>query len=239
MANHSKLLLMSSSKAGQTDYLEHSKAWLREHFASASKVLFIPYAGVGLGDTAYTAKVAAALADLPFTLEGIESFSHPQQAVYEASAIMIGGGNTFQLLNRLYQHDLLKLIANKVAAGMPYAGWSAGANIAGLTIRTTNDMPIIEPPSFKALQLVPFQLNPHYSDYQAPGFHGETRDQRLAEFMLVDPATPVLAIKEGTALKVTGDTMQLLGPHPGYAFLAGDKLELAANSDCSNWLVAK
>lgn len=233
-----KILLMSSSRAGNSGYLEPALSLLKSHFG-AGEVLFIPYAGVSVDYDAYCAMVATALAPLGITVRGIHTYRNAAQAVASARAIAVGGGNTFRLLEQLYQHQLIEPIRTAVARGIPYAGWSAGSNIAGLTIRTTNDMPIIEPPSFNALQLVPFQLNPHYSDYQPPGFHGETRDQRLAEFMQLHPTTPVLAIREGTALTINGDDMTLVGNSDGFVFLGGQKLPLPTNQLCSSWLISK
>lgn len=231
----SRLLLISASKADDTGYLTHAKAWLEDHIDGA-ELLFIPYAGVTVSHQDYTAKVQHALADTSIQVRGIESFACPKQAIRDAKAIAVGGGNTFVLLNTLYQLGLLDLIRRKVQQGTPYAGWSAGSNIAGLSIRTTNDMPIVQPPSFSALKLVPFQLNPHYTDFVPAGSHGETRDQRLAEFNQFDPHTPVLAIQEGTALKIEGKRMQLLGHKPGYVFTRERKLKLAPQRDCSQWL---
>lgn len=232
------LLLISSSRAGNSGYLEPALAHLAQHFGPG-EVLFIPYAGVTINYNSYCAMVADALAPAGIQIRGIHHYLDPVQAVQQARAIAVGGGNTFRLLEQLYQHQLLEPIRAAVAAGVPYAGWSAGSNIAGLSIRTTNDMPIIEPPSFSALQLVPFQLNPHYSDYQPPGFHGETRDQRLAEFMCLNPQTPILAIREGTALQINNDRMKLLGDSDGFVFLGGSKTPLRAGHDCSSWLTVR
>lgn len=233
-----KLLLISSSRAGNSGYLEPALALLNAHFG-AGEILFIPYAGVTIGYDAYCDMVAAALAPLGITIRGIHTCADPVAAVANARAIAVGGGNTFRLLEQLYQHQLIEPIRAAVAQGIPYAGWSAGSNIAGLTIRTTNDMPIVEPPSFNALQLVPFQLNPHYSDYQPLGFHGETRDQRLTEFTTLHPTTAILAIREGTALTINGDTMKLVGDKDGFVFCGTDKQPLLANQFCSNWLKSK
>lgn len=229
------LLLISASKADNTPYLQHAQSWLKDHFAGR-KVLFIPYAGVSISHAEYSAKVRDALASSGIDVVGIEGAADPQKAIENAEAIAVGGGNTFMLLHLLYRYGLIDAIRKRTSQGIPYAGWSAGSNIAGLSIRTTNDMPIIQPPSFRALDLVPFQLNPHYTDYAPAGFHGETRNMRLAEFMAVDGHTPVLAIREGTALKVTGPRMKLLGQKSGYVFHAGHKTVMKANHDCSQWL---
>lgn len=235
MNNLRHLLLISASRADNTPYLEHARGWLADHVAKR-ELLFIPYAGVTVSHQAYTDKVRDALAPVGINVRGIESFTDPRQAIDNAEAIAVGGGNTFVLLNALYRQGLLDPIRRAVQRGVPYAGWSAGSNIAGTSIRTTNDMPIVQPPSFNALGLVPFQLNPHYSDYTPPGFHGETRDQRLAEFTALDTHTPVVAIQEGSALAVQGAEMRLLGCKNGYVFHGHNKHNLAAGSICSQWL---
>lgn len=161
-------LLLSSSRVGDTPYLAHAIPFIKPLTAKAQKWIFIPYAGVSMSYDTYLASVVTGLSELELDISGIHQHPDPQQAIKDADGILIGGGNTFHLLHQLYRYDLVKLIGDQVAQGKPYIGWSAGSNVSGLSIRTTNDMPIIEPPSFKALNLVPFQLNPHYSNYQAP-----------------------------------------------------------------------
>ncbi len=153
-----------------------------------------------------------------------------------AQAIAVGGGNTFNLLHQLYQFDLIDVIRDHVNQGKPYIGWSAGSNIAGASIRTTNDMPIVEPQSFNALNLVPFQLNPHYTDHNPPGHNGETRAQRLAEFMVLNQEMPIVAIVEGTALKVEHDEMRLIGGEEGYIFKGGEKSVITNESNLDHLL---
>ncbi|RUO36528.1 dipeptidase PepE [Aliidiomarina sanyensis] len=234
--NQRHLLLLSSSKAGDSDYLVHSKFWLKSHFSQSKTIVFIPYAGVLTSYAEYTEKVQRALADMGMHIRGIESYANPREAISQADGVLVGGGNTFVLLNTLYQYGVLDPLRKRILGGMPYAGWSAGANLAGLTIRTTNDMPIIEPPSFTALGVVPFQINPHYLDAHPPGFHGETRAQRLTEFMRVNPHTTTIALREGTGLKVEGNAMRLLGAADAVAFLDGKQHPLSAGSVVSQFL---
>ncbi len=229
-----QLLLISSSKVDDGAYLETAKAHLATHFDGCNNLVFIPYAGVTIRWDDYTAKVQQALPGLP--ISGVHQNVDAKQAIKAADGVLVGGGNTFQLLKTLYQQELVAIIQEKVKSGMPYAGWSAGSNIAGASIRTTNDMPIVEPPSFEALRLLPCQINPHYSNYQAPGHNGETRDDRLAEFMLLNPEMPVLAIPEGTALLRQGNELTLLGKQNGFLFSAGNKSELALGADLSHLL---
>ncbi|WP_281557630.1 dipeptidase PepE [Thalassomonas sp. RHCl1] len=230
------LLLLSSSRAKQTDYLSHAKEMIKEHLGDIKELLFIPYAGITINYDEYTEMVQTALADLDIKVTGIHSHDNAADAVRSAQAIAVGGGNTFHLLHQLYQHELLAVIREKVNSGMPYIGWSAGSNVAGLSIRTTNDMPIIEPPSFNALNLVNFQLNPHFTDYNPPGHNGETRSQRLAEFMVVDKETPIVAIVEGTALKFSQGKLSLIGPEPGFIFQGGEKSDITPDTDLTHLL---
>lgn len=226
------LLLLSSSKVGDSGYLESAQQQLYIHFSQSKNIVFIPYAGVSIDWDSYTQKVQDALPNL--NISGIHQHQNAVEAIKSCDGIMVGGGNTFNLLNQLYQQDVISAIQAKVKAGTPYAGWSAGSNIAGDSIRTTNDMPIVEPPSFKALQLVSFQINPHYTDYQPPGHNGETREERLQEFMQLNPSTPVVAIPEGVGIKKDATGLCLVGELPGYLFLSGNKQTLAPHSDISN-----
>lgn len=230
------LLLLSSSRENASGYLEHALTMIKDHLGDITELLFVPYAGVSINYDQYTEMVQTALAPLGINVTGIHTQDNAKQAILDADAVAIGGGNTFHLLHQLYENNLIEAIQNKVSQGMPYIGWSAGSNVAGLSIRTTNDMPIIEPKSFNALSLVDFQINPHYTDYNPPGHNGETREQRLAEFMVLNSDMPIVAIVEGTALKRTGDKLSLIGPSQGYLFKAGNKSDIAANADLSELL---
>lgn len=231
-----QLLLLSSSRADNSDYLAPGLAQINEILGDIKRVLFIPYAGVSVGYDAYQQMVQSALGAIGITVDSIHQFENPQAAVKQAQAIVIGGGNTFHLLHQLYQQQLLNLICEKVTTGTPYIGWSAGSNVAGQSIRTTNDMPIIEPPSFNALNLLPFQLNPHYTDFKPAGFHGETRDMRLNEFMLLNPTTPIVGLPEGTALCLRGNQLGYVGTVPGYLFVGGEKTPIEPGADLSGLL---
>ena len=228
------ILMLSSSRMGDEQYLEHAQPMLQAHLGDCRDVLFIPYAGVTLGWDDYVEKVQQALPSL--NVIGIHTADDPIAAVESASAIVVGGGNTFNLLYQLYNNDLLDVIRRKVASGTPYIGWSAGSNICGASIRTTNDMPIIEPPSFTALGFVPCQLNPHYTDYQPPNHNGETRDDRLFEFTALNPTTPVLAIREGTALLLSNQRMTLKGKLPGFCFRGAEKHAIEPEQDLTEFL---
>jgi dipeptidase E len=236
---NANLLLLSSSRVGDTKYLAHALNMIKAKLNGITELLFVPYAGVTVNYDDYTHMVQNALDTIGVKVTGIHQHDDPIAAVNNAQAIAVGGGNTFHLLHQLYQQNLITAIQNKVATGMPYIGWSAGSNIAGLSIRTTNDMPIIEPKSFTALNFVDFQLNPHYTDYNPPGHNGETRAQRLAEFMVLNPETPIVAIVEGTALDLADNNLRLAcdnGSNSGYIFKGGDKSTITTNDDLSDLL---
>src|SRR5687768_10231379 len=203
-----ELLLLSSSRtpAGYfTDYLPEIKRFT----ASVRRAVFIPFAAVSLSWQDYRKRVCDAI--------GIEL--HSPDELESADLVVVGGGNTFQLLRECRSRGLLKPIARRVRDGKSkYLGWSAGANLACPTIKTTNDMPIVDSGGLEALGLVPFQINPHYTNAHPPGHQGETRDQRLAEFALVNPALPVIGLPEGDALRVSGGKVELRGPHAATLF---------------------
>jgi dipeptidase E len=234
-----KLLLLSSSRVDNTDYLEHAAINIKQHLGnSITEVLFIPYAGVALSYDAYESKVSQAFSQLGYEIRSIHQYDDPIKALEEAQAIAVGGGNTFCLLNSLYENNLLTSIRAKVRSGTPYIGWSAGSNIASPSICTTNDMPIIEPPSFKALSLLPFQLNPHYIDGNPPGHNGETREMRINEYMMINSKQTVIGLPEGTALKLANGKLSYLGEKAGFKFTqAQGKQPIAADADLSHLLL--
>lgn len=231
------ILMLSSSRASTEDYLHHAIPMIDAHLAktsaTATTIVFIPYAGVTIDYDEYTARVSAALPSK--NIRGIHTFNSAREGLDAADVIMVGGGNTFQLLQQLYANELIEPIQQRVNNGLPYIGWSAGSNICGRTIRTTNDMPIVEPDSFAALGFIDCQLNPHYSDYQPPDHNGETRDQRLAEFCQLCPKTPVIAIREGTALTKYGDDVTLEGALDGFVFIGNKKLPITSGEQLKKW----
>ncbi|VVD90567.1 peptidase E [Pandoraea eparura] len=224
-----QILMMSSSRKGSQGFLAHADdqvhAVLRDH---AKRVLFVPYAGgITYSFDEYEARVKPMFERLGYALESIHHHKDPRAAVEQAQAVVVGGGNTFVLLDRLYNAGLVGLLRERVNAGMPYVGWSAGANVVCPTIRTTNDMPIVEPPTLKALNLIPFQVNPHFISGKPAGHNGESREERLAEYLAIHPDERVVAIREGTALYVQGDNATVLGEFDALHFKQGgvvDKL---------------
>ena len=229
-----RVLMLSSSRAGSEDYLQHAIPMLTQHLSPIKELLFIPFAGVSVSWDNYTKKVQDALPD--FQVKGIHQYTNANQALENAQAIVVGGGNTFNLLNELYQHDLLDTVKNRVNLGTPYIGWSAGSNICGNSIRTTNDMPIVQPASFDALNFVPFQLNPHYTDYQPLGHNGETRAQRIQEFCILNPKMPVIGIREGSALLLHGGKLVLKGELDGVVFADRSQSIIKPDQDLSRYL---
>ena len=224
-----RILLLSTSTLFGGGYLEYAEDEVRHFLANIKRILFVPFA---LHDhAAYAAHARGHFAQLGFTIESLHDAQDKQQAVQTAEAIFIGGGNTFRLLRRLYDFDLLPVIRERVAGGMPYMGSSAGSNVAGPTIKTTNDMPIVEPPSFDALGLVSFQINPHYLDPDPGSTHmGETREERILQF-LEENETPVVGLREGAMLLVENGSCVLKGSAGVRIFQRGqDPVELATGS---------
>jgi dipeptidase E len=228
------ILMLSSSRVGNENYLQHTIPMLIQHLPDIKELLFIPFAGVTVSWDDYTTKVQRALPD--YSVKGIHQFANAHQALESAQAILVGGGNTFSLLNELYKQDLLNTLKSQVNKGIPYVGWSAGSNICGNSIRTTNDMPIVQPPSFDALNFVPFQLNPHYTDYQTPGHNAETRAKRIEEFCVLNPKMPVIGIREGGALLLQGNSLLLKGKLDGVVFEGIAQRVIHPTQDLSEYL---
>jgi dipeptidase E len=216
-----RLLLLSNSRNPGREYLEHARDDLRGFLGPAPRRLaFVPYAAVTFSWNEYAERVRTAFESLGHVVESVHE-DDPTDVLRHADGIVVGGGNTFRLLEQLERADLLPRIRSRVQEGLPYIGWSAGANLACPTIRTTNDMPIIQPRSFTALGLVPFQINPHYTNATLPNHGGETRDDRIVEFLALNPKIVVAGLREGSLLEVEGSRVALLGPHAMRVFRAG------------------
>ncbi|RYG16557.1 MAG: dipeptidase PepE [Chitinophagaceae bacterium] len=231
------LIIASTSTLHNGGYLEYLMPALQEHFNGCKSLLFVPYARPGgVSHEAYTQRVAETFEPLGIQVKGVHEFDDPAAAVNDAEAIFTGGGNTFLLVSQLYKTGVMEAVHTAVKNGTPYLGSSAGSNICGLSMQTTNDMPIIYPPSFKTLGMVPFNLNPHYMDPVEGSTHmGETRETRIKEFHQFN--TPaVLGLREGSWLDVKGAEIVLKGELPARLFRK-DRApeEIAAGSDLS-WL---
>ncbi|WP_445734174.1 dipeptidase PepE [Mariniflexile sp.] len=206
------LIIASTSTLHKDGYLDYILDELTVFFKDAPSILFIPYARPsGISYEQYTQKVAEAFAKIDKTVKGIHEFENPIEGIKNAQAIFVGGGNTFVLTHQLYKNNLIGVLQTAIKNGIPYLGTSAGSNICGLTIKTTNDMPIVYPPSFNALAAVPFNINPHYLDPDTNSKHmGETRETRIQEFHNFN-TPPVVGLREGSWLHVHGNSIILKG----------------------------
>jgi dipeptidase E len=206
------LLIASTSTLHGGNYLEYLLPELQLHFAQCKTILFVPYARPGgISHDDYTLKVKTFFALLNIKVNGLHEFTNPSEALEKAEGIFTGGGNTFLLVTQLHQNNQMQALKKAIENGTPYLGSSAGSNICGLTMQTTNDMPIIYPPSFETLGVIPFNLNPHYLDADLQSKHmGETRETRIKEFHQFN-AQPVIGLREGSWLNVKGDSIVLKG----------------------------
>lgn len=204
-------LLISASSYQDTGYLRHCKNWVKDFLGESGKeeILFIPYAGVRRTNDEYEQKVIDRLKNK--NIKSIHHYEDKISAIKNANSIAVGGGNTFMLLYTLYKLNLIEPIKEAVANGTKYFGWSAGANIAGKTMMTTNDMPIVMPKSFDSLNIFPYQINPHFISGKLAGHNGESREERLEEFLIANPKETIYALPEGTALLIEGSEAEVIG----------------------------
>lgn len=228
-----KLLLISNSTNPGEPYLDYPKYNIQEFLGSKiKKTLFIPYAGVTFSYDEYAEKVQLRFDEIGYKVDSIHLHKNPVKAVKKAEAIIVGGGNTWHLTRMIHDNNLIDAVREKVLTGTPYVGWSAGSNMACPTIKTTNDMPVIDPWGFHGFNFIPFQINPHYLDANPEGHAGETREQRIEEFLVVNPDVTVLGLREGTMLKVINNHIQLIGPRPARVFKKGNQpLEVQPGGD--------
>jgi dipeptidase E len=233
-----RLLLISNSTNPGEAYLDYPKEQIRDFLGGRTlNCLFIPYAGVTISFDDYEKRVKERFNEVGHSVRSIHHASDPVKAVMEAEAIVVGGGNTFQLIKLMQDNALIRPVREKVLAGIPYVGWSAGSNVTCPTIRTTNDMPILEPASFNALNLIPFQINPHYTDKNPPGHAGETREDRIMEYLAANPRDTVLGLREGCMFRVEGNSMKLKGEQTVRVFRFNEApVELDKRHDFSEFL---
>jgi dipeptidase E len=217
--NDKRLLLISNSTLHGSGYLDHAESEIRSFLGDTKPLLFVPYA---LFDRdKYAANARQRFQKMGYELTSVHTAADPVTAVNETEAVFIGGGNTFRLLKALYEFDLIEAIHKRASSGMPYIGSSAGSNVAAPTIKTTNDMPIVQPPSFNALGLVSFQINPHYLDPDPNSKHmGETREDRIVQF-LEENNTPVVGLREGAMLRIENGETTLRGSTGARIFRRG------------------
>lgn len=229
------LIIASTSTLHGGEYLEYILPELKVHFASCNSIVFIPFARPsGISHDDYTLKVKDTFAKINIEVKGLHEFEDPTDAIENAEGIFTGGGNTFLLVSQLYKFNVMNILAETIKKGTPYLGTSAGSNIAGLSMQTTNDMPIVYPPSFQTLGLLPFNLNPHYLDPDVHSKHmGETRETRIKEYHVYNNL-PVLGLREGSWLDVKGDMIILKGTLTARLFRQNQPAEeLETNTDLS------
>lgn len=229
------MIIASTSTLHGGTYLDYLLPHIAKLYEGCKSIVFIPYARPGgISHDDYTQKVRETFAPLGIDVRGIHEFDNPLQAIGHAEGFFTGGGNTFLLVTQLYKNKIMIALANAVKSGKPYMGSSAGSNITGLTMQTTNDMPIVYPPDFRTLALIPFNLNPHYLDADLQSKHmGETRETRINEFHHFN-SIPVLGLREGSWLEVSGDKIMLAGSLSARLFRQGmQPEELPAGSDLS------
>ena len=228
-----RLLLLSNSRNPRGGWLDHAEDEIRDFLGPPrAALLFFPFAAVAFSFDAYAAMARKRFARMGYRLIGAQRAS--LSAARDAAGFVAGGGNTFRLLDEMQRRGWLAAVKRAARGGRPYIGWSAGSNLACPSIRTTNDMPVVEPRSLGAMGLVPFQLNPHYTERSLPGHGGETRDQRIAEFLALNPGVPVLGLREGSLLRLEGSRLELrLGPGAKLFWKSNRKKIFKAGSDLS------
>ena len=228
-----RLLLISNSTNAGEEYLEYPMKNIRNFLGSSGvKALFVPYAGITVSFDDYEKKVKERFNESGHDIVSVHHYDDPAEAVEEAEAIVVGGGNTFRLAELLHKNSLVEKIRNRVLKGIPYIGWSAGANIACPTICTTNDMPVVQPPRFDALNLVKFQINPHYLDANPDGHAGETREMRISEYIEINRNTYVIGLREGSMLLLENGSIRLIGTCTMRIFKYGTSpVELGTDDD--------
>ena len=240
------LLLISNSTMAGEEYLFWPRTHIQKFLRSfkVKKVCFVPFAGISLSGESlkksydvYTEKVKFVFNQLGYELTSVHQTKDPVALMQEAEAIVVGGGNTFHLVAELHQSGLMQAIREKALAGTPYIGWSAGSNVACPTLMTTNDMPIVEPESFQTLGLIPFQINPHYLDANPEGHGGETREQRINEFLIVHPNVKVAGLREGCLLLLKENGLQLFGSRSLRIFQQGKTPRELGPGDDLNFLM--
>ena len=216
-----KLLLISNSTNAGEAYLKYPIAQIAAHLQGVSEVVFIPYAAVTFSYAEYERKVQERFDEIGIKVRSIHREKNPRKAILEAQAICVGGGNTFALTKKMQEQGLMSAILKRVKQDVPYVGWSAGSNVCCPTICTTNDMPIVEPKSFKAIGAVKFQINPHYLDANPEGHAGETREQRIEEYIEANPRRYVVGLREGCMLRYVDGKLELIGSRPMRIFKKG------------------
>lgn len=229
-----KLLLISNSTNAGEEYLRYPLPEIGRFLAGIHEIAFVPYAAVTFSYAEYERKVQARFAELGIRVRSVHRTKDLAAMIRTAEAICVGGGNTFALARKMQQQGLMQAILRRIKAGTPYVGWSAGSNVCCPTISTTNDMPIVEPESFRAIGAVKFQINPHYLDANPAGHAGETREQRILEFIEANPRRWVAGLREGCMLRLEGERLELIGNRSMRLFRKGvETFEVQPGDDLS------
>ncbi len=227
-----KLLLISNSTNAGEEYLRYPMPQIGKFLTGIKEIVFVPYAAVTFSYAEYEKKVQARFAELGIKVKSVHRAKNPARMIRQAEAICVGGGNTFALTKKMQEQGLMSAILRKIKAGTPYVGWSAGSNVCCPTICTTNDMPILQPESFKAIGAIPFQINPHYLDANPEGHAGETREQRILEYIEANPRRWVVGLREGCMLHYENEKLELIGSRPMRIFRRGvETFEVQAGDD--------
>lgn len=232
------LLISNSTNAGEA-YLKYPIHEIAKSLEGIDEVVFVPYAAVTFSYDEYEAKVQDRLNEIGVKVRSIHHAINKRNFIRHAKAIMIGGGNTFALLKKMQEEDLLDMIFHRVKAGVPYIGWSAGSNVTCPTICTTNDMPIVQPESFRAIGLVSFQINPHYLDANPEGHAGETREQRIKEYLEANRSRYVVGLREGCMLRINDEGIQLIGSRSMRIFKKGQETYEVQPGDNIDFLIRR
>ena len=229
-----KLLLISNSTNAGEAYLQYPIGQISSFLEGVKEIAFVPYAAVTFSYAEYEEKVQARFDEIGIKVRSVHRAKDPRKMIREAEAICVGGGNTFALTKKMQEQGLIQAIRSKIAKGTPYVGWSAGSNVTCPTICTTNDMPIVQPESFKAIGAVKFQINPHYLDANPEGHAGETREQRILEYIKANPRRWVVGLREGCMLKYVDGKLELIGSRPMRIFKYGvETFEVNSGDDLS------
>ena len=229
-----KLLLISNSTNAGEEYLRYPLPEIGRVLDGIHEIAFVPYAAATFSYAEYERKVRARFSELGIRVRSVHRTKDPAAMIRTAEAICVGGGNTFALARKMQQQGLMQAILRRLKAGTPYEGWSAGSNVCCPTISTTNDMPIVEPKSFRAIGAVKFQINPHYLDANPAGHAGETREQRILEFIEANPRRWVAGLREGCMLRLEGERLELIGNRPMRLFRKGvETFEVQPGDDLS------
>lgn len=229
-----KLLLISNSTNAGEEYLRYPLPEIGRFLKGIREIVFVPYAAVTFSYSEYESKVQARFSELGIRVRSVHRSKTPAQLIRNAEAICVGGGNTFALTKKMQEQGLMSAILRKIKSDTPYVGWSAGSNVTCPTICTTNDMPIVEPLTFKAIGAIKFQINPHYLDANPAGHAGETREQRILEYIAANPRRWVAGLREGCMLRYENDKLELIGNRPMRIFKKGvEAFEVKAGDDLS------